>query len=113
MFAKSAIIALAALAALSAVSAAPAPQATPAPAPAAPAPQADLFRDLLTAPTVVQRFKRLLVQGEELLSGEALRKLTVFDFNGATPAAGAQGGATKAAVCSSLICYDGSLLTWN
>jgi hypothetical protein len=98
MFAKTALIAALACA----VSAAPAPQPTAtdaAPAPPAPtaSSQVELFRDLFTAPTVVQRFKRLLVQGDELKTGEELKKLTVFDFNGAVPAPGAQGGATKAA----------------
>jgi hypothetical protein len=39
-----------------------------------------------------------LVQDEKLLSGQALRDVVVFDFNGALPAPGALGGATKAAV---------------
>ncbi|KAF2244721.1 RmlC-like cupin, partial [Trematosphaeria pertusa] len=51
-----------------------------------------------TLPTAVKKFQRLLTaNGEALLSGEALRALTVFNFNGATPAPGAKGGATKAA----------------
>jgi len=83
-----------------AVSAQPTPSAAPA-APAAPVDaekQAALFRDLFTAPTAIKRFQRLLTaKGEALLSGEALRSLTVFNFNGAVPAAGAKGGATKAA----------------
>lgn len=101
---------VAALATLSAVNALPQPQAaqpsasTTSAAPAAPAPteeQAQLFRDLFTAPTAIKRFQRLLVQGETLLTGAALRKFTVFDFNGAVPAKGAAGGATKAAVSPS------------
>jgi len=72
------------------------PSSTPAPAP--PTDNAALFRDLLTAPTAIKRFQRLLTSGgEALLTGDALKKLTVFSFNGATPAPNAKGGATKAA----------------
>lgn len=70
---------------------------TVASAPAPTEDQAQLFRDLFTAPTAIKRFQRLLTQGETLLTGEALKKLTVFSFNNATPAPGAKGGATKAA----------------
>jgi hypothetical protein len=67
-------------------------------APAAPTEsQAYLFRDLFTAPTAIKRFQRLLVQGDSLLTGPALRALTVFSFNGASPATNATGGALKAA----------------
>jgi hypothetical protein len=86
-----------------AVQALPQPQAaqpSATPAPAAPANNADLFRDLFNAPTAIKRFQRLLTSGESLLTGEALRKLTVFDFNPAKPAAGAKGGATLSAVSS-------------
>jgi hypothetical protein len=61
-------------------------------------PNAQLFTDLFSAPTAIKRFQRLLVQGGSLLTGEALRKLIVFDFNGAQPANGALGGAIKSAV---------------
>jgi hypothetical protein len=88
---------------ISAVHALPQPQAaqpsaTPTPAPTLAEDNAALFRDLFTAPTAVKRFQRLLVQGGSLLTGEALKKFTVFSFNNATPAPGAKGGATKAAV---------------
>ena len=67
------------------------------PPPPAPVDNSALFRDLFTAPTAIKRFQRLLTAaGEKLLSAEELRKLVVFDFNGATPAPGAKGGATKA-----------------
>jgi len=86
--------------AFGAVQALPQPQATPAvPAPA-PAPTEDaaaLFRDLFTAPTAIKRFQRLLVKGETLLTGDALRKMVVFPFTPANPAPNAKGGATKAA----------------
>lgn len=59
---------------------------------------AQLLRDLQSAPTAVKRFQRLLVQGGSLLTGDALRKLIVFDFKGAQPANGALGGSAKAAV---------------
>ena len=97
--------------AVSAVQAHPQPTlttvATPSPANAtasvAPTPdpevQKALFLDLFTAPTAIKRFQRLLTaKGQSLLSGDALRSLIVFDFNGAKPAKGALGGATKAAV---------------
>ena len=72
---------------------------TTAAGPAAAAdPNAQLFGDLFSAPTAIKRFQRLLVQGGSLLTGEALRKLIVFDFNGAQPAGGALGGAVKSAV---------------
>lgn len=88
-----------AIAAFGSVQALPAPSSTTS-APAVPAPtqdQAQLFRDLFTAPTAIKRFQRLLVQGSTLLTGDALRTLTVFSFNNAAPAPGAKGGATKAA----------------
>ncbi|KAF3010900.1 hypothetical protein E8E13_009822 [Curvularia kusanoi] len=66
-------------------------------APAATDDQTQLFIDLLTAPTAVKRFQRLLVQGTSLLTGDALRALTVFSFNNATPNPGAKGGALKSA----------------
>lgn len=95
------------LMAISAIHALPQPQAfqlsataTPTPAPAPANEYGDLLHDLLTAPTAVKRFQRLLVQGGSLLTGEALRKTTVFSFNGATANPGAKGGATKSAVRS-------------
>jgi hypothetical protein len=42
------------------------------------------------------------VQGGSLLAGDALRRLIVFDFNGAQPASGALGGAAKATVRTTL-----------
>jgi hypothetical protein len=78
--------------------------AQPAPTAAQPAPTADaiadaqLSRDLLSAPTAIQRFQRLLVKGGRLLTGDALKRLIVFDFNGAQPTGGAKGGVSKAAV---------------
>ncbi|KAF3031957.1 hypothetical protein E8E12_002779 [Didymella heteroderae] len=65
--------------------------------PTAPTNQASLYRDLFLAPTIVERFQRLLVQGGVLLTGPTLKALTVFNFNGAAPAPHAKGGATKAA----------------
>jgi len=92
-----------------AVQALPQPQnAAPAPAPPATPGNPDLFRDLFSAPTAIKRFQRLLVSGESLITGDALKKLVVFDFNGATPAAGAKGGATLSAVSFNIpssVCY--------
>jgi hypothetical protein len=59
---------------------------------------AQLFSDLFTAPTAIKRFQKLLVDGETLLTGDRLKQLIVFDFNGASSAAGAKGGKTSAAV---------------
>ena len=61
-----------------------------------------LFQDIFSAPTVIKRFQQLLVQGGSLLTGDALRRLIVFDFNGAQPASGALGGAAKATVRTTL-----------
>lgn len=68
---------------------------------------AQLPSDPFTPSTAIKRFQRLLVQGGSLLTGEALRKLIVFDFNGAQPANGALGGATKSAVsiARDLVCH--------
>lgn len=100
--------------AFGAVQALPQPQAQPSSTPA-PAPAADnaaLFRDLLTAPTAIKRFQRLLTSGgEALLTGDALKKLTVFSFNNATPAPNAKGGAAKAAVSQIILVYLESSLT--
>ncbi|CAI9637807.1 spherulin-1b precursor [Alternaria burnsii] len=53
-------------------------------APAAPSSTPDIFDDLLTAPTAIKRFQRLLTTGPsndaELLTGDALRNATVFTF---------------------------------
>ncbi|KAF2203907.1 RmlC-like cupin [Delitschia confertaspora ATCC 74209] len=75
-----------------------APSATNSPPAVAPMDNTNLIKDLLTAPTAIKRFQRLLTAaGQKLLSADDLKKLVVFDFNGATPATGAKGGATKAA----------------
>lgn len=74
--------------------------AVPAPSAAAPAPSQDdkdkLAALLLTAPSALQRFKRLLTSGGALLTGDALKKLVVFDFNAAKPTG--DGGRVIAAV---------------
>jgi hypothetical protein len=59
---------------------------------------AQLVRELQSAPTALDRARQLLVDGDALRTGEDLRELIVFDFNGAQPASGALGGASKAAV---------------
>jgi hypothetical protein len=55
-----------------------------APAPAATSNTKALFEDLFTAPSALDRFKRLLVDpaSGNLLSGDALRSQIVFDYNG-------------------------------
>ncbi|KAG9190175.1 hypothetical protein G6011_08263 [Alternaria panax] len=71
-------------------------------APAAPAATPDIFDDLLTAPTAIKRFQRLLTQGSgndiELVNEDDLRKATVFTFDrNSTPPAGSLGGVAVAA----------------
>lgn len=58
----------------SSTSAAPTPAATP---------DKTLFQDLFTAPSALDRFKRLLVDpaSKNLLSSDALRSQIVFDYN--------------------------------
>ena len=52
----------------------------------------EIASGLLTAPSTVDRFKKLLTDsGGNLLSGDALRQLTVFDYNQQT-SDGAKGG---------------------
>src|ERR1700759_5142001 len=55
----------------------------PAPAPTAPADIKALFTDLFTAPSALDRYKRLLVDpaSGNLLTGNALRSQIVFDYN--------------------------------
>ncbi|KAJ9665180.1 hypothetical protein H2201_004654 [Coniosporium apollinis] len=74
----------------------PVPSTTAAPAPA----QTDfsaLISELQDAPTAIDRYKKLFTSGGALLPRDELQKRVVFDFNGATPANGAKGGALKAA----------------
>ncbi|KAF7342437.1 Spherulin-1b protein [Mycena venus] len=48
---------------------------------------------LKTQASAIDRFKKLLTDGSgNLLTGDALRDLTVFDFNNQAPAPGAKGG---------------------
>jgi hypothetical protein len=65
---------------------------------ATPGASEQLFQNLYSAPSAVKRYQRLFVDGDGLRTGDALRELTVFDFNGAQPASGAEGGATKSIV---------------
>jgi hypothetical protein len=59
---------------------------------------AQLLRELQSAPTDLDRARQLLVDDGALRIGDDLEKLIVFDFNAAQPASGALGGASKAAV---------------
>lgn len=62
-----------------------------------------LIAQLMTLPTAIKRFQKLLTSaGERLLSPEEVRKQTVFNFNGAPRAPKAKGGATKAANIDSM-----------
>ncbi|ORY11799.1 RmlC-like cupin domain-containing protein, partial [Clohesyomyces aquaticus] len=72
------------------------PSATPSAAPVQDTKA--LFKELVGLSTQLQRLQKTLTDGAgKLLSGDALRKLVVFDFNGGSPAPGAKGGITKAA----------------
>src|SRR5436190_132276 len=96
---KAIVIALAAGA-----SALPAPASGASSTPPAPAPTPNtkaLFVDLFTAPSALERFKRLLVDpaSGNLLSGDALRSQIVFDYNnGALLDPGDKAGKVTAAV---------------
>jgi len=65
--------------------------------PAATVDNTALILELEQAPTAVERFKKLLTKDGKILSEADLAKTVVFDFNGATAAPGAKGGAAKAA----------------
>lgn len=83
------------LASVLSVKAAPAPQASVTPPPPVPivANAASIASGLKMEPSVDDRFKKLLTDSSgNVLTGDALRQLTVFDFNQQTPAAGAKGG---------------------
>ncbi|KAJ3820576.1 spherulin-1B precursor [Lentinula raphanica] len=57
---------------------------------------------LMTEPSSNDRFEKLLTDGNgQLLTGEALRQLTVFDFNNQKPADGAKGGSILLATVDS------------
>jgi hypothetical protein len=60
-------------------------------------------RSIFSAPTAIKRFQQLLIGPDGLFTGDTLRKVIVFDFNGAQPAPGSLGGTTKAAASSMLI----------
>jgi hypothetical protein len=78
-------------------SATPTAVATNTPASTNSAAQAiDLARSLLTEPSALLRFKKLLTVDGKLLTGKALTDRTIFDFNKA-PAVG-KGGRVTAAV---------------
>jgi hypothetical protein len=71
---------------------------------ARPTATAELLRELQSAPTALDRARQLLVDGEALRTGDDLKSIVVFDFNGAQPASGAKGGVSKAAVSSHALC---------
>ncbi|KAJ7471118.1 RmlC-like cupin domain-containing protein [Mycena latifolia] len=91
---KSSVI-VAVLASVLSVHAAPTPSSTvssPPPVPTVTNGSA-IAAVLKMQPSVVDRFTKLLTDGNgNLLTGEALRQLTVFDFSNQTPAPGAKGG---------------------
>jgi hypothetical protein len=61
-------------------------------------PNTQPYQDQLSTSSAIKKLQRLLVKDDAILTGDALRERVVFDFNGAQPADGAKGGATKAAV---------------
>ena len=68
-------------------------------APSATASQDSFVSSLLTEPTAIKRFQKLLTQGKTLLTGDALRKVIVFPFDSNTPPpAGSFGGVAVPAV---------------
>ncbi|KAJ7784998.1 spherulin-1B precursor [Mycena maculata] len=77
------------------VEAVPTPQASvsiPAPVPLV-SNAAAIASGLRVEPSVDDRFRKLLTDGSgNLLTGDALRQLTVFDFNNQAPATGSKGG---------------------
>ncbi|KAJ7280622.1 spherulin-1B precursor [Mycena rebaudengoi] len=95
-------VVVAVLASLFSVNAAPAasssthavPSAVPSPGPVPIVANATKIAiGLKKQPSVDDRLKKLLTDDNgNLLTGEALRQLTVFDFNNQTPAPGAKGG---------------------
>ncbi|KAJ6526653.1 RmlC-like cupin domain-containing protein [Mycena capillaripes] len=63
---------------------------------------------LKTQPSVVDRFRKLLMDGNgTLLTGDALRDLTVFDFNNQAPASGAKGGSIMMATADNFPILEG------
>jgi hypothetical protein len=77
-------------------SATPTPVVTNTPASTNSAAQViDLARSLLTEPSALLRFKKLLTVDGKLITGTALKNRTVFDFNKA-PAVGKGGRVTTA-----------------
>jgi hypothetical protein len=65
---------------------------------AEPTDNTDLIASILTAPTTIKGFRKILTNGQSLLSGDDLVKATVFDFNdnpaATIPIPGSQGGHT-------------------
>ncbi|KAJ6520738.1 hypothetical protein B0H19DRAFT_1277867, partial [Mycena capillaripes] len=90
MFSRSSVI-IAVLAAVVSVQAAPA-VTQPPPVPLV-ANAAAIASGLKMQASSNDRFKKLLTDSSgNLLTGDALRQLTVFDFNNQAPATGAKGG---------------------
>jgi hypothetical protein len=88
--------ALIAALAFGAVNALPQPKAhTPR---AAPTDNTELIASVITAPTTIKGFRKLLTDGQNLLSGDDLIKATIFDFNDKANTfliPGSEGGSTS------------------
>lgn len=74
------------------------PSGIPSPIPAPANGDSNLLFDHLTGPTTLKRSQRLLVQEGSLITGDALRRSTVFSLDGTRLNPAAKGGATKSAV---------------
>ncbi|KAF2259045.1 hypothetical protein CC78DRAFT_621326 [Lojkania enalia] len=88
---------------------------TPAPRAAAPSDNTELIADLVTDPTVIKRYRRLLTDaGQQLLSGEDLAKATIFDFQkDPIPVRGSQGGVTTSSDTETFPILFGSDIMMN
>jgi hypothetical protein len=63
-----------------------------------------IVADLITAPTVIKRFRELLTDaGQTALSGDALAKASIYDFNAnSVPIPGSNGGKVGAALVDTM-----------
>ncbi|KAF2651877.1 hypothetical protein K491DRAFT_664847 [Lophiostoma macrostomum CBS 122681] len=70
----------------------------------APANNDAIVADLITAPTVIKRFRELLTDaGQTALSGDALAKASIYDFNAnSVPIPGSNGGKVGAALVDTM-----------
>jgi len=73
---------------------------TKAAPPSGPTDNTELIAKLKTDPSTVKRYRRVLTDGQKLLTGADLEKATVFDFQeNVIPVGGTQGGSTATVSC--------------